>query len=57
MVIVDVLVAVILVGHAMHVLVDLLGCSVVVGPVGLGSEAEGVVVGWDIAFAPGVPIP
>jgi hypothetical protein len=34
-----------------HVFVDLLGGGVVVWPFLVGGEAEGVVVGWDVALA------
>lgn len=40
----------------MHIFVNLLRGRVVIGPVGLGREAVGVVMGRDVAFATGISI-
>lgn len=53
----DKLIAIIVISDIMHVLMDLLGGRIVVWPVGLGRKAECVVVGWDIALAPGISVP
>lgn len=52
----DVLFAVILVGHAMHVLVNLLRGGIIVRPLWVGRKAVCVVVCRDVALAPGVSL-
>ena len=56
MLVLDVAVAVVLVSNAVHVVVNLLGGRIVVGPVRVGGETEGIVVGGDVAFASGIAV-
>lgn len=51
MLVFDVPVAVIFLGDIVHVGMDLLRCSIVVGPLRIGCEAESIVVSWNVAFA------
>lgn len=55
MIVLDILVAVVLISNVVHILVKLFRCSIVVGPVVLGSKAESIIVCWDVAFTSRVP--
>lgn len=51
MLVLDILVAVVLLGNIVHVGVYLLRGSVIVGPLRIRCKAESIVVSWNIAFA------
>lgn len=52
----DVVLAVIFVHDLVHVLVDLLGSGIIVGPIGLGCKTVGVVVCRNVALAAGISV-
>jgi hypothetical protein len=51
MLVLDVFIAVILVCHTVHIVMNLLGSCIVVWPLGIGGKAVCIVMSWYVALA------